>query len=223
MKRILGIAAAACLLAAGQAAFAQTKVHTETKTKQTGPGPNVKTKTEVTVGTVKEYEAGKKIKVVGPGDKTYSFDLDKNARIEGSVVVGQSVTVQWEKDTQGKERVLVLTGAGSMKGSAEMAMQANPPAGHDAHMKSESTTHQPGPDVKTKTEMVIGTVKEYEPGKKIKVTGPNDKDYSFDLDESVGLKGNVAVGKRVKVEYTKTTDGGERVTVITPDTGKPIK
>jgi hypothetical protein len=223
MKRILGIAVAACVLTAGQAALAQTKAHTETKMKETGPGPNVKTKTETTIGTVKEYEAGRKIKVAGPGDKTYSFDLDKNARVEGNVTVGQSVIVFREKDTQGKEHVLVQTVPESIKGSAESAMLANPPAGQDVRMKSESTTHQPGPDVKTKTEMVVGTVKEYEPGKKIKVTGPNDKDYSFDLDEGVGLKGNVAVGKRVKVEYTKTSDGGERVTVITPETGKPIK
>src|SRR4029453_10023350 len=115
------------------------------------------TKMETTVGTVKEYEAGRKIKVAGPGDKTYSFDLDKNARVEGNVTVGQSVTVQWEKDTQGKEHVRVLTAAGSIKGPAQSAMLANPSAGHDVHMKSESTTHQPGPNVKTKTEMVVGT------------------------------------------------------------------
>ena len=223
MKRILVVAVAAAFLTVAQSALAQTKVHTESKSKQTGPGPNVKTKTEVTTGTVKEYEAGKKIKVVGPAGKEYSFNLDKNARVEGTVAVGQMVTVQWKKDNTGNERVMVLTGAGSIKGAAEIAMHENAASGHDVHMKSTSTTHQPGPDVKTKTEMVIGTVKEYEPGKKIKVTGPDDKDYSFDLDEGVGLRGNVAVGKRVKVEYTKTNDGGEHVTVITRDTSKPKK
>lgn len=34
--------------------------------------------------------------------------------------------------------------------------------GREMHMKSETTVHQPGPDVKTKTEMVVGTVKEFE-------------------------------------------------------------
>ena len=68
-------------------------------------------------------------------------------------------------------------------------------------------------EVKTKTETVVGTVKEYEAGKKIKVTGPNDKDFSFDLDKDVSMKGNVAVGQRVKVEYTKG-DMGNHVTVV---------
>lgn len=84
--------------------------------------------------------------------------------------------------------------------------------GREMHMKSETTVHQPGPDVKTKTEMVVGTVKEFERGKRIKVTGPNNKDVTFDLDEGVGMK---AVGKRVKVECTKSNDGSEHVTVVT--------
>ena len=50
-------------------------------------------------------------------------------------------------------------------------------------------------------------------GKKIKVTGPNDKDFSFDLDKDVSMKGNVAVGQRVKVQYTKG-DMGNHVTVV---------
>jgi hypothetical protein len=214
MKRILMMAVSVCFLAGTQAALAQTKVHTETKTKQTGPGPNVKTKTEITTGTVKEYEAGKKIKVSGPKDKTYSFDLDENARVDGTIAVGQTVKVEWTKDNAGKEHVVVLSGPGSTRGAAETAMHEPSAAGHNVHMKSETTVHQPGPNVKTKTEMVIGTVKEYEAGKKIKVTGPNEKDFSFDLDEGVGIKGNVAVGERVKVQYTKG-DNGNHVTVVT--------
>ena len=65
---------------------------------------------------------------------------------------------------------------------------------------------------------MIGTVKEYEPGKKIKVVGPKDKDFSFDLDENVGMKGPVAVGDRVKVTYTKT-DSGQKVTIVEPYKG----
>ena len=76
----------------------------------------------------------------------------------------------------------------------------------------------PGPDAKTKSEVVVGTVKDYEPGKKIKVTGPGDKDFSFDLDEGVGMQGNVAVGQRVKVTYTKLPNGN-KVTTIEPDHG----
>jgi len=60
---------------------------------------------------------------------------------------------------------------------------------------------------------VIGTVKEYEAGKKITVTGPKDKDYTFNLDENVAMKGTVNVGERVKVSYTKS-DGGDKVTTL---------
>ena len=84
-------------LAAGSLALAQepqTKTHTETTVKQTGPGPDTKTKMESVVGTVKEYEAGKKIKISGPNDKTYSFDLDENARVSGTIVVGQKAKVR---------------------------------------------------------------------------------------------------------------------------------
>ena len=42
---------------------------------QTLPGTTLKTETQSVLGTVKEYEAGKSIKLSGPGDKSYSFDL----------------------------------------------------------------------------------------------------------------------------------------------------
>ena len=223
MKRILGIAAALCFLAGAQAALAQTKLHTESKTKQTGPGPNVKTKTETVVGTVKEYEAGKKIKLTGPNNKDYSFDLDESVRIDGAVATGQMAKVEWMKGNDGKEHVTVIalytapmgvgTAASTSKPAARGTAKTMPASGETVHQKTEKVVHQPGPDVKTKTETVVGTVKEYEAGKKIKVTGPNDKDFSFDLDKDVSMKGNVAVGQRVKVEYTKG-DMGNHVTIV---------
>src|SRR2546427_3650066 len=84
------------------------------------------------------------------------------------------------------------------------------------HMKSTSKSG----GTKIKTETVIGTVKEYEAGKKITVTGPKEKSYSFDLDENVAMKGTVAVGDRVRVGYTKS-DGGNKVTTVEPYTAKP--
>lgn len=96
----------------------------------------------------------------------------------------------------------------------EKASAAAASTGGTMHMKSESTVHKPGPDVKTKTETVVGTVKQYEAGKKIKVTGPGGKDVSFDLDTSVTVNGAIAVGQRVSVEYTKSNDGKEHVTVL---------
>jgi len=209
MKRVIGIAAAFCFLVGAQAALAQTTAHTETKMKQTGPGPNVKVKTETVVGTVKEYEAGKKIKVTGPNNKDYSFDLDDAVRVDGTVAVGQMAKVEWVKGNDGKERVKMVAFYPSGVGTAGSTVKTMPAV----HQKTEKVIHQPGPDVKTKTETVIGTVKEYEAGKKIKVTGPNDKDYSFDLDEGASMKGPVAVGQRVKVVYTKG-DMGNHVSVV---------
>lgn len=213
IKRMIGLAAAAFFIVGSQAAPAQTKVHTESKTKQTGPGPNTTIKSDKVVGTVKEYEAGKKIKISGPNDRIYSFDLDDAVRVDGAVTVGQMAQVEWTKEN-GRERVTVIAPfALGIRSSTVKTKPVAPAAGHPMHMKSEVTTHKPGPDVKTKTEVVVGTVKEYEPGKKIKVTGPNEKDISFDLDEGVTMNGPVAVGQRVKVEYTKG-DLGNHVTVL---------
>ena len=214
MKHVLGVVAAVFIVAGAQAAAQEKKVHIESKTKQSGPGPDSKVKKEITVGTVKEYEAGRKIKVIGPNDKTYSFDLEENARVEGAIVVGQPVTVKWTKYDNGREHVTVVRGAGSTRGAAEMAMQPNPDPGHNVHTKSKTTVHQPGPDVTTKTEVVVGTVKEYEPGKKIKVTGPVGDDRTFDLDPAVIVRGKVGAGIRVQVEYVETDDGLEHVKVV---------
>src|SRR5262247_3301447 len=161
MKRFTtGMAMVLCVAVGGGAfALGQEKQHTETTVKKTGPGPDVKTKTETVVGTVRDYEPGKKIKVEGPGGKDYSFDLDENAKLEGSVVVGQMAKVTYYKDNDGRERVTVLSEA--PKGAQA---SANAPRVH-----SESTVKHkgPGPDMTAKSEVVVGTVKEFEPGKKI--------------------------------------------------------
>ena len=212
MKRIIGTAIGLCLLAGSQA-IAQTpeKKAVETTTKQTGPGATLKTETQSVSGTVKEYEAGKKIKLSGPGDKSYSFDLGESARVEGVIVVGQMATVQYVKGTDGKESVTVVSEA-----TANAATAAGAPKMH-----SESATKSSGPEASTttKTEVVIGTVKEYEAGKSIKVTGPKEKDYSFDLTDMAPLKKAVTVGERVKVTFTKS-DKGDKATTIVAYPGK---
>ena len=83
------------------------------------------------------------------------------------------------------------------------------------HMESTTKHTGPGPNTKVKTETVIGTVKEIDAGKKIVVTGPKNKDFKFDLDNNVGMKGSVNVGDRVKVTYTKG-DSGDKVTTVVP-------
>ncbi len=190
---------------------AQDRTHVETTTKQTGPGPNVKTTTEWVTGTVKDYEPGKEIEILGPGDKKYSFDLDENARVQGTIVVGQPAKVGYRKGPDGVERVSVISAASA---NAQSAMAAP-----RAHMETTTRQSVPGPDIKTKREVVIGTVKDFEPGKKIKVVGPGDEDFAFDLDEHASVQGSVSVGERVKVTYTKTP-GGNKVTTVEPYTGR---
>jgi len=186
---------------------AQEKTHTETTTKQTGPGPDAKSRTEWVAGTVREYEAGKKITISGPGDKSYSFDLDEGARVDGSIVVGQPARVGYWKGADGSQRVTVLSDASK---SSQGAMTAP-----RAHVETEKRQAVDGPDLKSKSEVVIGTVKDYEPGKKIKVVGPGDKDFTFDLDEAASVKSGVAVGERVRVTFTKTSAGDKVTTVET--------
>jgi len=208
MKRLTGAAVALfCIAGWNAAAQVPDKAHTETTTKQTGPGPTVKTKGETVTGIVKEYEPGKKIKVEGPAGKNYSFDLEPTARIDGSIVVGQMAKVTYHKANDGTEHVAVVSEA-----SANAQTAAGAPKVH-----SESTVKHSGPgaDTKTKKEVVIGTVKEYEPGKSLKVTGPKNKDYSYDLDQKVTLKGNFSVGERVRVTSWKDADG-QKLTTVEP-------
>jgi uncharacterized OB-fold protein len=83
-------------------------------------------------------------------------------------------------------------------------------------MHSESVTKSSSPTAttKTKTETVVGTVKEYEAGKSIKVTGPKSKDYSFDLTDMSVQKKAVTVGERVKVTFTKSDNGDKATTIV---------
>lgn len=208
-KSTFGVAAVALGLVVGVngVASAQEKTHIETTTTQTGPGPGVQTKTEWLSGTVKDYEPGKSIKVSGPEDKSYSFDLDGDARVHGTIVVGQAVRVGYWKSADGVEHVTVVSAASASSQAAATAPRA--------HTEAVTKETRPGTDLKTRSEVVVGTVKEYEAGKSIKVTGPGDKDYSFDLDKAAGVKGPIAVGERVRVTYTRTSDG-DRVTTVEP-------
>ena len=212
MKKLLTAALAVTLLAWGQGLAAQT-THTESVTKRKGPGPDDKLKTETVTGRVTEYEAGKEIEVEGPGGKNYEFDLDENARVEGTITVGQTATVHYVKEN-GRERVVVLSDAVPADPHAGHAAPAKP--GEKVHMESTTKREGPGPNIKTKTEVVVGTVKEYEAGKEIQVEGPGGKDFEFDLDDQVVVKGAIVKGQPVRVEYTRMDDGTERVMILAP-------
>lgn len=204
MRKISTLALSLAFLAGSAVAMAQTTTHKETKTTATGQPDQ---KTETVVGIVKEYEAGKKIKLTGPNDKTYSFDLDTNASVDGTILLGQKARVQYWKDDTGRERVTVISQATSEAIGAATAPKM--------HVESTTKHSGPGTDEKIQSETVVGVIKEYEAGKKIVVAGPKDKDFTFDLDENVALKGSFAVGSRVKVVYSKAS-GRDKVTTIEP-------
>ena len=91
-----------------QGAATMPKSHTEETVKQTAPGmDDTKVKTETVVGVVKEYEAGKKIVVTGPGGKDYRFDLDENASLTKPVSVGDRVKVSYQKSDAGDKVTVV--------------------------------------------------------------------------------------------------------------------
>ena len=106
--------------------------------------------------------------------------------------------------------------------SAGAFAQTTPPAGGTMHQETTTKHKGEGKNTKMKTETVIGTVKTYDAGKKITVTGPKNKDYSFDLDSNVAMSGTINTGDKVKVTYTKGDDGN-KVTTIAPYTGKTHK
>ena len=55
------------------------------------------------------------------------------------------------------------------------------------------------------------------------MTGPKNKDYSFDLDENVSMTGaSVNLGDKVKVTYTKG-DNGMKADTIGPATATKSK
>jgi hypothetical protein len=93
--------------------------------------------------------------------------------------------------------------------------QTTPKAPPGGTMESESTTKHTGAGINTKekSKVVIGVVKKYEAGKKIVVTGPKNKDYSFDLDENAGVAGDITVGQKVRVTSSKS-DNGQKVTTV---------
>lgn len=223
MKKTLTALLALAFLLLGASAVAQT--HTESVTKKTGPGPDSKVKTEIVTGKVKEYEPGKEIQIEGPNGNEHEFDLDENATVKGKITVGETATVQFTKGDDGKKRVIVLSAGAAAADQTHAAGHAVPPATQEARTHVETTTKRegPGPNTKSKTEVVIGTVKEYEAGEKITVEGPDNADYSFDLDEQVTVKGPIVKGQKVRVEFTKSERGIEYVTILAPVITKPGK
>lgn len=119
MRKLLVPMIGAALVLAGYAAAQTTQSSaptgttmekTETKKVKDPNGPDTKTKKTTVIGSVKEYEAGKKIKIATSKSKSKSFDLDAKdttATVDPAVAVGSRVQVVDAKDDAGNHVITV--------------------------------------------------------------------------------------------------------------------
>jgi hypothetical protein len=109
-RKVFASAALTCLLVGSAAAFAQSTAMEKTDEKKvTTTEGTMKSKDHTVVGTVKTYEAGKKIKVL-VGKKTHSFVLDSksvNTTVDPAVAVGTKVKVVESKNADGIKTLTV--------------------------------------------------------------------------------------------------------------------
>jgi hypothetical protein len=110
MNRSMFAAAVSVLLLGGAAVTAQDKPMEKTaeKTVTTTTGTTT-SKAHTVVGTVKEYEAGKSIKVL-VGKKTRSFALDSKSvttTVDPAVAVGSKVKIVESKNADGVKTLTV--------------------------------------------------------------------------------------------------------------------
>jgi Flp pilus assembly protein TadG len=109
MKELAAIVGAAALTLAACATSRETKIETEgsaTTIKQTGPGENVKTTT--VTGTVMKYDPGQELEIKAADGNSHDFDLEDSVTIQGSIVVGQPVTVTYT-DVGGLKKVTIIS------------------------------------------------------------------------------------------------------------------
>ncbi len=110
MKRSFFAALAAAALLAGVhcATQPETKIKQEgsaTVMKQTGPGENVKT--TLVSGVVTKYRPREELEIRPADGNMHDFDLEDDVQIQGTIVVGQPVTVTYVQEG-GKNRVKII-------------------------------------------------------------------------------------------------------------------
>ena len=116
MDRKFFASALSVLVLGGAAAVGQDKPMDQDKPmektdqqKVTTTGSTMQAKEHTIVGIVKEYEAGKTIKVL-VGKKTHSFSLDSktvNTTVDPAVAVGSKVKIVESKDAEGIKTLTV--------------------------------------------------------------------------------------------------------------------
>ena len=106
--------------------------------------------------------------------------------------------------------------------SAQSTPDTSSPSKDSSTVQTTETTHsESGQKTKTKSMRLIGSVKSIDAGKSIVVTGPKDKDYSFNLDDKnliSKVDPAVAVGDKVRV-VQRTDDAGMKTLTVAPYKG----
>ncbi len=109
-RNVFASALSVLLLGGSAAAVAQEKPMEKTDEKKvTTSEGTMKSKSHTVVGTVKEYEAGKKLKVL-VGKKTHTFALDSktvNTTVDPAVAVGSKVRIVESKNAEGIKTLTV--------------------------------------------------------------------------------------------------------------------
>ncbi len=108
-RKIFAATLTAVLLGGGIALAQSNPMEKSDEKKVTTASGTEKSSHHTWVGTVKEYEAGKEIKVV-VGKKTHSFSLDSKsmtATVDPSVAVGSKVKVVESKGADGNKTLTI--------------------------------------------------------------------------------------------------------------------
>lgn len=109
-RNVFASALSVLLLGGAAAAVAQDKPMEKTNEKKvTTTEGTMKSRSHTVVGTVKEYEAGKTLKVL-VGKKTRSFKLDSKSvstTVDPAVAVGSKVKVVESKNAEGIKTLTV--------------------------------------------------------------------------------------------------------------------
>lgn len=131
--------------------------------------------------------------------------LDKTTENSGQLTVknneGEAGTILYNENTE-----LV----GELKEGAQVSVNCTEENGIVTASKIEVTEPAPKPEEKT----VQGTVTQTDDGNRaVKVTNSDGQEYSFLIDETTNLLGNLEVGAEVTVTYTENAGGNQAIKI----------
>ena len=109
---LAALAAASLLVGVNCATHKEVKMEQEgsaTEMKTTGPGENVKT--TVVTGVVTKYEPGNELEIRPADGNMHDFDLEDTVQVNGTIVVGQPVTVTYTESGGKKHVTIIAAGA----------------------------------------------------------------------------------------------------------------